>query len=170
MILETERLTLRSLTLDDADLMLSVWTDPAFIENVADRGIRTIEEAREAMQEGALHLYETYGYGPYRVALRECDTPIGICGLFRREGLDDPDIGYALLPGFHSQGYMIESARRVLGHARDDLGIDYVTAIVKPSNEPSVRLLGKLGLDFERMIRLPDDDEDLALYAIRFIR
>jgi RimJ/RimL family protein N-acetyltransferase len=168
LILETERLTIRTLTLDDADLMLAIWTDPAFVRNVADRGIRTLDEARKAMQEGALHLYEEYGYGPYRVALKEGDRAIGICGLFRRDGLDEPDIGYALLPGFYAQGYMIESARRVLDYARQDLRLPYVTAIVNPDNDASVRLLKKLGLEFEKMMRLPDEDEDLARYGIRF--
>ncbi len=75
--------------------MLSVWTDPAFIRNVADRGVRTLGQARRAMKDSVLSLYSTYGYGPFRVALKCNDEAIGICGLFRREGLDDADIGYA---------------------------------------------------------------------------
>ena len=81
---DTGRLRLRSLTLEDSELMLAVWNDPAFVRFVGDRGIRTSEEARDAMQKGALHLYEEFGYGPYRVSLLDCDTAIGICGLFRR--------------------------------------------------------------------------------------
>jgi len=166
--LDTERLTIRRLTLDDAELMLAIWTDPAFVRNVADRGVRTLQQAREQLRESALGLYETYGYGPYRVALKSDDRPVGICGVFRRDGLDEPDIGYALLPEFYGQGYMIEAASRVLDHARDDLGIARLVAIVQPGNEPSVRLLGKLGLEFERIMRLPGDDQDLALYGTRF--
>ena len=82
-MLETERLQLRWLKLDDADLMLAIWNDPAFIRHVGDRGIRTVEEARAGMTKGALQLYEKYGYGPYRVALKDDDAAIGICGLFR---------------------------------------------------------------------------------------
>ncbi len=167
---ETERLAIRPLDLDDAELMLSIWTDPAFIRNVADRGIRTLEESCQAMRDGVLKLYENYGYGPYRVALKTDDEAIGICGLFRREGLDHADIGYALLPAYYGQGFMIESCRCVLDYARDEIGLDYVTAIVGPENSRSISLLRKLGLEFERMTRLPDDNQDLALYGIRFDR
>ena len=167
-VLETPRLSLRELTLDDAGLMLAIWTDAAFVRNVADRGIRTLEQAQTAMRDGPLRLYEDYGYGPFRVALKACDTPIGICGLFRREGLDVPDIGYALLPDYYSNGYMIEASKRVLQFARDERGIGRLLAIVAPNNGASVRLLKKLGLEFERMIRLPGDEQDLALYSIDF--
>ena len=86
-MIETSRLNLRWLTLDDTSLMLAIWNDPAFIRHVGDRGIRTLDEARTAMSEGVLQLYEKHGYGPYRMALKSADTPIGICGMFRREAL-----------------------------------------------------------------------------------
>ncbi len=114
---------MRKLTLDDADLMYAVWTDPAYIEQVADRGIRSIDDARRAIEERALRLYAEYGYGPYRVALCDNDAPVGICGLLRRDGLDDPDIGYALLPDFYARGYALEAAQRVLEYAAYDLGL-----------------------------------------------
>lgn len=157
---------MRRLTLDDASLMYAIWSDPAYIENVADRGIRSVDDARRAMEERALKLYADYGYGPYRVALRDTDTPVGICGLFRRDGLEEPDIGYALLPDFYGNGYALEAARRVMRHARDDLRLRYVTAIVSADNSRSVRLLKKLGLEFERMMQLPGDDAELAKYGI----
>ena len=166
MILQSKRLTMRKLTLDDAELMYAVWTDPAYIEQVADRGIRSVDDARHALQERALKLYAEFGYGPYRVALRDCDTAVGICGLFRRDGLLEPDIGYALLPEFYAQGYALEAAQRVLEHAEVDLGLRYVTAIVSPGNTRSVRLLQKLGLEFEKMMQLPGDDAELAKYGI----
>lgn len=163
--LETERLFLRRVTLDDADLMLAVWNDPAFVRNVGDRGVRTTEEAHEAMQAGALKLYEDYGYGPYSMVLKSDGSKIGICGLFRRESLEDPDIGFAVLPDFCSRGYAGEAAFAVLAHARDDLGIRKLAAIVSPKNAPSIGLIEKLGLAFERMITMPGDDEAISLYS-----
>lgn len=163
--LETERLFLRRVTLDDADLMLAVWNDPAFVRNVGDRGVRTTEEAHEAMQAGALKLYEDYGYGPYSMELKSDGSKIGICGLFRRENLEDPDIGFAVLPDFCSKGYAGEAAFAVLAHARDDLGIRKLVAIVSPGNGPSIGLIEKLGLAFERMITMPGDDEAISLYS-----
>lgn len=154
------------MTLDDADLMLAIWNDPAFIEHVTDRGIRSLDEASSAMAEGILKLYEDYGYGPYRVALKEDDTAIGICGVFRREGLDEPDIGFALLPEFCSRGYAFEAAATVIDHCRNDIGLERLVAIVSPGNAPSVGLIDKLGFAFERMMRLPGDDHDVAVYGI----
>jgi RimJ/RimL family protein N-acetyltransferase len=162
---DTERLRLRRLTLDDAALMLSIWNDPAFVRYVADRGIRTLDAAREALREGVLPQYASYGYGPYRLALRGSREPIGICGLFRREGFDDPDIGFALLPAYCGGGYAFEAAGAVVDYARNDLGIGRLLAIVSPANAASVRLIGKLGLRFERMHRMPGNDTDSAIYA-----
>ena len=166
--LHTERLALRQLTLDDADLMLAIWNDPAFIRNVTDRGIRTLDESRDAMTKGALQLYEDYGFGPYHVALKNDDTAIGICGIFVRDGINDPDIGFALLPEFCSRGYAWEAAKAVLDYARDELKLPRLTAIVAPGNAPSVGLIEKLGMQFETSMSLPGEDGEISLYGINF--
>lgn len=165
--LETERLYLRRVTLDDADLLLAVWNDPAFIENVGDRGVRTTEEAMEAMKAGALKLYQDHGYGPYAMVRKDDGTRMGICGLFKRDNLDYPDIGFGVLPEFCGKGYAGEAAFAVLAHARDDLRIEELTAIVAPGNAPSIGLIEKLGLMFVGMITMPGDDEEICLYSRR---
>lgn len=164
--IETERLRMRRLTLDDADLMLAVWNDPAFIRYVGDRGIRTLEHASTELGNGAMRLYRDYGFGPFRVSLKIDDTAIGISGVFRRNGLDDPDIGFALLPAFRRHGYACESACAVVDHARRDLKLPRLTAIVSPENDVSVGLIEKLGLQFKRMVRMPGEDRDICLYSI----
>lgn len=164
--LQTERLALRRLTREDADLMLAVWNDPAFHKYVGDRGIRTIEQAQEAMAGGALLLYEEYGYGPFRVALRENDQPIGICGLFRREKVEDPDIGWSVLPDYSGRGYAFEAATAVLEYAFGSLGLTRILAFITEGNAPSVGLAKKLGLRYERMARIVGDDEDVCLYSV----
>ena len=165
--LETARLSLRWLTPDDTGLMLAIWNDPAFVRFVGDRGIRTHEDAQEAMKNGALSLYEDYGYGPFRIALKESDTAIGISGLFRREGLDIPDLGYSTLPEFCGKGYAYEAATAVMHHAREDLGLGDLIAIISPENEASIGLIGKLGFEFERMHAMPGDKSAVQLYCKR---
>ena len=160
---------MRRLTLDDADLMLAIWNDPAFVHYVGDRGIRTIAEARDNMSEGAFKLYEDYGYGPYRVALKADDTAVGTCGLFRRDGLEDADIGYGFLPEFCRRGYAYESAHAVLEHARTDIGLARIIAIVSPDNAASIGLTEKLGLLFEKITRLPGEDKDVCLYSMSLV-
>ena len=165
--LETARLGLRRITLDDADLMLAVWTDPAFVRHVGDRGVRTIADAKEAIQAGALKLYADYGYGPFAMVTRAGGEKIGICGLFKRDNLDHPDIGFAVLPDHCGQGYAGEAASAVLAHARDDLKLEALTAIVSPGNAPSIGLIEKLGLAFVEMITMPGDDEAICLYRMQ---
>ena len=167
-VLNTERLELGWLTLHDASMMLAVWNDPAFVRYVGDRGIRTLEQAQAAIEEGPLRLYREYGYGPFRVRRREGDVDMGICGLFRREGLDEPDIGFAILPEFCGRGFGFEASVAVLEHARDALGLSCVTAIVSPQNIASIGLLEKLGMCYDSAIRMPGDDRDVGLYRIDF--
>ncbi len=164
--LQTERLTLRWVAPGDEALLLAVWNDPAFIRNVGDRGIRTIEQTSEALANGPLKLYEKHGYGPYRVALADSDEPIGICGLFKRENLDDPDIGFGLLPDYCGKGLAYEAAAAVFDHARNGLGLKRIVAIVSPGNAPSIGLIEKLGLRFENMLLMPGDDKEICVYAI----
>lgn len=165
--LETERLFLRRVTLDDAGLMLAVWNDPAFIRYVGDRGIRTTEEAQAALREGAFKLYEEYGYGPYSMTLKKDGALVGICGLFRRDNLEAPDIGFAVLPDHCGKGFAGEAAAAVVAHARDDLGIQCLTAIVSPGNVASIGLIEKLGLEFDRGITMPGEDNEISLYSMR---
>ncbi len=162
--LETERLRLRHVALDDADLMLAIWNDPAFVRHVGDRGVRTIEQARDAVKSSALQLYADYGYGPYVVVQKSDNARIGICGLFRREHLDEPDIGFALLPEYCGKGLAGEAAFAVLAHGRDDLGLKTITAIVSPGNESSIALIRKLGLSFAEMITMPGEEREICLY------
>ena len=164
-LMETDRLRLRPVTVDDTALMLAVWNDPAFIENVSDRGIRTVEQAREAIKAGAEKLFEDYGYGPYCMSLKSDGTMIGICGIFKRENIEDPDIGFGVLPDYCENGYAGEAAKAVVDYARTTLGIGVLTALVSPTNAPSIGLIEKLGLTFERMITMPGEDDAICLYS-----
>lgn len=159
---------MRWLTPADAPLMLAVWNDPAFVRHVGDRGVRTLEQARAEVEKGPLRLYADYGYGPFLITRREDGVDLGICGLFRRDGLDEPDIGFAILPEFCGKGFGFEASVAVLDHARDALKLSSVTAIVSPLNGPSVGLLEKLGMRYERTMRLPGADHDVSLYRIDF--
>ena len=164
--IETQRLRLRPITVNDAALMLAVWNDPAFIQNVADRGIRTNEQARVAIQHGAEQLFESYGYGPCSMSLKSNGAMIGVCGLFKRDNLDDPDIGFAVLPDFCGQGYAGEAALAIVKYARVELAIKALTAIVSPKNAASIGLIEKLGLKFEATITMPGDDHAISLYRM----
>lgn len=169
MKIETERLNLRAVTLDDTEIMLAVWNDPAFIRNVADRGIRTEEQARDAIANGALKLFEDYGYGPCCISLKSDASMIGICGLFKRENLEHPDIGFAILPDYCGKGYAGEAAEAVVKFARERSDLGALTAIVSPGNRASIGLIEKLGLAFERMITMPGESVAIRLYSMPLV-
>lgn len=164
-VLETERLRLRWLTADDAPFMLGLLNEPSFVANIGDRGVRTVEGARDYIEKGAVASYRQNGYGLYAMELKSDGAPIGICGLVKRPFLPDPDVGFALLPPYWSQGYALEAAAAVMDFGRRRLALEQVVAIVSPDNEPSIRLLRKLGLEFERMIEMPTPGDVCALYV-----
>jgi RimJ/RimL family protein N-acetyltransferase len=164
-VLETERLQLRRLTLDDAAFLIDVFGDPAFKRFVGDRKIRTIDQARDFIEKGPFDSYRRFGFGHYVVALKGSGRPIGICGYVKRDSLPDVDIGFSLLPPFRSQGYAFEAASAVMAYGRDTLGFRRIVAIASPDNEASIRLLGRLGLSFEARVRLNPAAEELNLYA-----
>jgi RimJ/RimL family protein N-acetyltransferase len=164
-VLSTPRLTLRHLTLEDAAFMLELLNEKPFLENIGDRGVRNLADAKAYLAKGAIASYQDFGFGLYAVERKDAAEPIGICGLSKRESLDHPDLGFALLKKFHGQGYARESAEAVLHYARKTLGLRRIEAITKPQNRASIRLLENLGFRFEKTIRMPDDKADTSLFA-----
>lgn len=164
-VLQTERLRVRHMTEGDAAFMLGLLNDPAWHRYIGDRGIRTLEGARDYILTGPMEMVARLGFGFYVVERREDGQPIGVCGLAKRDFLDDVDIGYAFLPQYGGQGYAIEAARGVLAHAKE-LGLKRLVATVLPDNSASIRVLEKLGLRFERMIEAPGTARELQLFAM----
>lgn len=164
-ILETERLRLRHLEPGDAGLLLELLNEPAFIENIGDKRVRSLEDVDGYLRDGPLASYARHGFGLYLVELKQTSTPIGICGLLRREGLDHPDLGYALLSRHAAHGYATEAARATLafGHAR--LGLARIAAVSNPGNRGSIRVLEKIGFRYLQLIDLPGHDTPSALFV-----
>lgn len=167
MILSTARLGLRELTSADAPFILALLNDPAFIEHVGDRGVRTVEDAASYIDRGPRASYAQHGFGLWLVEVTEPRTPVGICGVLKRDALPEPDIGFAFLPAYRSQGYAFEAACAVRDFARDTLRIPRLLAIVSPSNASSIRLLERLGFSFDGTLVMPGETMELKLYALR---
>jgi RimJ/RimL family protein N-acetyltransferase len=164
-VLETDRLILRRLSPDDAEFILELLNDPSFLRFIGDKGVRTLDDARDYILNGPVDMYNRLGFGLYLTELKEGGAPIGICGLIKRDSLEDVDIGFAFLPRFCAKGYACESAAAVLAFGRSALGLNRIVAITKPDNHNSIRVLEKLGFRFERMIRLSADAPEVKLFA-----
>ena len=165
-VIETERLNLREVTESDAAFVLELLNDPDFVRYVADRGVRTLEDARRYIAERFTAGYRRDGFGFWLVEPKESGVPAGICGLVRRDTLPGVDVGYAFLPSFRSKGYAYEAASAVVAYARDVLGLKRLLAITSPDNTVSMRVLEKLGLKFERMVSLTPDEPEVTLFAV----
>lgn len=156
------------MTLDDAAFMLELLNDPAYIQYIGDRKVRTLEGAQIYMKKGPLASYGENGFGLRVVELKKSGEPIGVCGLIKRETLDDVDIGYAFLPKFWAQGYATEAALAVTTFARDVVCLKRIVGITDPDNTGSIHVLEKLGMKFEKMVRLSADDIELKLFSVDF--
>jgi RimJ/RimL family protein N-acetyltransferase len=165
-LLETERLTLAHLSPEaDAEFILRLLNEPSFLQYIGDKGVRTLDDARGYIINGPEKSYRENGFGLYRVTLKENDAPIGISGLIKRDTLPEPDIGFAFLPEYWNSGYAYESAAAVMKYAREALHIDRILAITTPDNEASAKLLTRIGLKFEGLIRLTSDSPEVKLFS-----
>ena len=158
-ILETERLTLRKIDVADAEFIRGLMNDPAYLEFIGDKGVKTVADAERFLENIAIKSYDDNGFGHYIVQLKSDGTPIGTCGYVKREELEDPDIGFAFLPEFRKHGYALESASAILEFGIDVLGFKKLSAITTQNNERSKLLLEKLGFSFERLISMSNGDE-----------
>jgi RimJ/RimL family protein N-acetyltransferase len=164
-ILRTERLVLRHLTEADAPFILELLNSPGFLENIGDRGVRDLEGAKKYVTEGPAESYRRNGFGLWLTALRETGEAVGICGLVKRDGLEDADIGYALLPRFWGRGYAQEAAQAVLDHALRVIGLPKVVAITAPHNAGSIAVLEKIGLKAAGLIQIPGHDGESSYFT-----
>lgn len=165
-ILETERLVLRQFTLDDAQFMLDLLNTPTWLRFIGDRGVRTLEDAENYLKNGSIKSYEINGFGFYAVIEKTTQLPIGMCGLIKRDNLDDIDIGFAFMPDLIGNGFGYESAKATLDYSINQLKIKRLIAIVNPDNEASIALIKKIGMQFERMIPWGESQQELMLFAI----
>ncbi len=165
-ILETKRLTLRKFELGDAPFILDLFTQPSFVANVADRGLRSEDHAADYLRDRLFPAYAEPGFGFWAVDNRVTGETMGLCGLVKRETLDDVDLGYGFLPPFWGSGYAREAAAATLEHAKRTLKLDRVVAIVSPSNAPSIKILDLLGMRREAGFTMPGEDSPVYLYGI----
>lgn len=167
-MIETERLAFYKVTIADAPFIFELLNSPGWLKYIGDRGIKTLEDADQYIRKKILPDYDKPGIAAYAVRLKETGETLGMCGLYNRAGLVGIDIGFAFLPQYNGKGYALESARALLHHAQNNLGLKKVIAITLPENLKSINLLKKIGLSFEEMVYLPNDPEELMKFAISF--
>jgi RimJ/RimL family protein N-acetyltransferase len=166
-VIESARLALRRATVEDHPFIFELLNDPDWKRFISDKGLKTADEARDYIRTRLIAMYEKLGFGLYIVELKAGGAPIGMCGLIKRDTLEDVDLGFAFLPQFRGQGYAREAAAATLEYGRREFGLKRVVAITHPENESSGRLLEKLGFIFEKMVKAPVEGPDDKLFAYR---
>ncbi len=164
-VIETERLILRQLTLDDAEFILELVNEPSWLKFIGDRGVKNTDDARGYMLKGPMAMYERLGFGLYLTALKEGDVPIGLCGLIKRDTLPDVDLGFAFFPAFWGKGYAAEAAKAALELGWNRFGLKRIIAITSPTNSRSIKVLQNIGFVFEKEFRLTEADV-VKLFAV----
>jgi len=167
-ILSTERLHLRTMNPDDAAFYFELVNDPTWLENIGDKGVRSVEGARTAILEGPMAMQTQRGHSLYVMERQSDGQPLGLCGLIKRDTLPEVDIGYAIRPAYFGQGYTYEAAAAVLAYAREQLQLPALMGITKPSNVNSIRLLEKLGLRYIGSELFPPNTVATNKYRIEF--
>lgn len=164
-VLETERLFLRTLSIDDAAFILELVNEPSWLEFIGDKGVKNLDDARSYIAQGPLEMHDRYGLGLYLAELKENSVPIGTCGLIKRDSLKDVDIGFAFLTRYCGKGYASEAALAVLEHGKCAFGLDRIVAITSPDNHKSIKLLENIGLRFEQMLTLEEHAAEVKLFS-----
>jgi len=165
-VLQTQRLTVRHFDRADAAFILELLNEPSWLRHIGDKGVKTLSEAERYIQDGPVAMYVRLGFGLYLVELAGSGEPVGMCGLVKRDSLEDVDLGFAFLPRFWGNGYAHEAAAAVLAYAIVDLRIDRIVAITSQTNQPSSKLLRRLGFTFERLLAARGGGQELMLYSI----
>ena len=165
-ILETKRLYLRRLVRDDAEFILRLLNEPSWLEFVGDKNVYNLNDAKKYIELAPMTMYERYGFGLFLVCAKDNSIPMGLCGLMKRDNLEDADLGYAFLPDFWHQGFAIEAVKSVIDYAKNSHQLSQILALSKSSNAPSIKLLNKVGFLFDRDLKLLEDEENLQIYRL----
>lgn len=161
---ETERLIIRPMSLDDADLILELYNMPKFIKFIGNRNINSLSDAENYIKAKFLPQFEKVGFGNYMIVLKEGNAKIGGVGIFEREGLDIVDIGFSVLERFEGKGLMFEAAQKVKSIGMDEFGLTKISAITVKDNFSSQKLIERLGFKFQKYVTLPNETEELMYY------
>jgi ribosomal-protein-alanine N-acetyltransferase len=166
LILETERLNIRRFEVTDAGFIVRLLNEPGWLRYIGDKHIHSLNDAETYLRNGPMKMYAEVGFGLYLVATKDDGRPIGMCGLIKRAGLEDVDLGFAFLENFQGKHYAYEAAHATLRFGLNTLALPRIVAITSQDNQASIRLLERLGFRFESIMQLNPDDSELRLFAI----
>lgn len=158
MKLNSERLTIRELTNNDASFIVELLNTEAFKKNIGDRKVRTLADAIDKIEN--FYSTEYPSHGLFAVTLISTGQTIGTVSYLKRDYLEHDDIGYAFLPEFWHKGFASEATSAVLEH-KISTGIKHILGVVNSDNSASIKLLEKLGFQTTGMVVMDGEEEPI---------
>lgn len=162
-ILETDRLLLREFVMDDAEAFFRMISDPDVTRYTGDGG-KTLEEAKKGLEERLFRDYRKYGYGRWAAVYKATGNVIGFAGLKYLDDVNEVDLGYRFFKEHWGKGLATEAAKAVLGYGVVVLRLQRIIGIADIENKASIRVLEKVGFQFERCTTY--GGHDVAWYAV----
>lgn len=167
MILQTERLLIKEVSLNHAPFYFELFSDPDFIKNINDKNLKSVEETEVFLENTMIPNLCKNGLGFFTVFEKLTHTPIGVASLLKRDQLDALDVGYAFLPKGRGKGYATEATRAVMDYAHTSLQQSKIIAFTMPKNEASKKVLRNLGFTYVGVKRVYENTED-CLFEYEF--
>ena len=162
--LSSERLLLEPITIKDAVFVQQLLNTKGWLEYIGDRNIHSKVDAENFIIKAIANAHAVI----WTIASIEKPTqPIGIITLIKRDYLNFPDIGYALLPNVMNLGYAQEATESVINEIKSNSLFEFLNAITLKENLPSIKLLMKLNFNFEKEIF--ENNESLCIYSLSLI-
>ncbi|MGI9324136.1 MAG: GNAT family N-acetyltransferase [Pseudomonadales bacterium] len=147
-VLSTTRLVIQPIQSADEERLLRLWRDPEVRRYLWDNHIISEDEVK-AIQQGSDRCFAEYGAGLYGIAA--VDQPndlVGFCGLRKFEQGELLELLYGMYPQYWGKGLVTEAVKAVLTHGFEQCGIERVIAATETPNQPSVRVMQRLGMAF----------------------
>jgi ribosomal-protein-alanine N-acetyltransferase len=157
---------IRPVEQEDAQLLFDLMTTDKWMRFIGDRGINTIEDAIEYIENRMHPDLSIKGFVNHVIIEKHSGAKVGTCSLHNRAGVDGLDVGYAILEEHEGKGYAAAGAREMVKLAFNKHKADKVSAITIEENVGSCRVLEKLGFEFREFMFLPNDASELKLYAL----
>lgn len=165
-MLKSDRLNLREATKSDSDFILELINQPAWKKYISKHSIKTQEQACTYIEEKLIVMYREHGFGMWVVESTNETSPVGLCGLLKRDSLKFIDLGFGFLPKYWGKGFATEASALCLHYAFERLNTPKVLAITVPCNDRSIRLLENLRFSYKEEYFHPGSSEVLSLYEV----
>ena len=163
--IETARLLLRKIEVADAPFFYELFNSPLWLRYIGDRNLKTVAATEKQIREKYLPSYEQNGFGAFLVSEKKSGLPIGSCGIYKRENLAHPDLGFAFLGKYVGIGYGYEASVAVLEDFNNRFDFLRLAAFTVKENTASIALLHKLGFHLTGNYTFPGDSESLLLFS-----